>query len=83
MLFLLLEISFCNNRPRFAQPKAKLPKKSLALANPEINRVLLPDEDRQGFAVPDIGSESSAPRRFTQDFADFVELLFAQFFGPA
>ncbi len=66
MRLLPFQIRMGNQRAGLAQPKAPLPKQTLALAHPQMNLEALLDPGTQGFPVPPRAGQAQVARTLAQ-----------------
>ncbi len=83
MSFLNLRVRFSDQGPRSTPPEAKLPEKALALTDPQIDFIALPNKCGQRLAVPQGSGQPNLPRCFSENLVDLLKLIRAQAPGPS
>src|SRR5215472_14164737 len=81
MRLLPFPIGMGNLGPRFAQPKAALPKQALTLTHRQAHLKVLGNPSTQRFPIPQGSGQTEVARRPTQSLVHFQQLRLAQTSG--
>ena len=81
MRLLPFQIGMGNLGPRFAQPKAALPKQALTLTHRQAHLKVLGHPSTQRFPLPQGSGQTEVARRPAQSLVHFLQLRLAQTSG--